>query len=309
MELPSFLNQVEFALLRLTLEFQSEAQLPPGFMLRLRRELYQIGRQVHTLQRFNELFAPPLPTDPLLLRGWQKPAPAFVFQPELTSKETLVTAGDELLLPLVLLGRGTPLLSDLLRVFDALGRSGICNGQGPFDLVQVATLDAGGEERCLWRRGERRIELAPNLIEASWWLEQRPVGERCRLSWRTPARLMHAGKPLFRPDFATVLPFLLRRVGAVLGYWCGVDKGYDYGQLQAAGSRLDVLEQALCWRDWRALDSSRDGKQPLGGVCGHLLLSGCDLPALAWVLHFGTLLNVGKGAAYGCGQYCLDFHP
>jgi hypothetical protein len=114
---------------------------------------------------------------------------------------------------------------------------------------------------------------------------------------------MKSGKPLRRPTFAQLFPFLLRRVTAQLHAYCGIEVIDDPGPFLASAGQLSSSSD-LDWVDWRAM-TGRPDLAAVGGLVGTITLSGDALEEILWVLGLATLFGVGKGAAYGAGRIGL----
>jgi len=307
-ELPFAANQFEFTRIRFILEFQDCFCFDSASVMRLRRELRQAlkleSESGGDPSRFDRLLLPPLSPDPQARRKFQKPSPGFVLIPPVEAQTCDI--GDEVGLEVVFWGTATQLVVDFLHALQMVGASGLCHGQGPFDIVAVQSADSGGCWQVVWALEDDLDDLAPLLIDLNWWLDN-PVwdSQRMRLRFITPARLLHQGKPLFRPNFKSIFPFILRRVTSMTHAWQGMELRLDIERINLQAETLDILENKLCWQDWRTL-THHQGDQELGGIIGHLCLEGACLQDLSWILALGSLLNLGKGAAYGCGRYVLE---
>jgi len=308
--LPEELKQVEYAQLYLHLEIGSYFDLPPLGLLQLRRELRQALKSLQltagaqSLAQLEDLLCPSESPDPLLRKQFKKPAPGFVLTPD-PARQGLCEPKDRIVLPLLLLGSAVDKFSSTIRLFEQLGQQGLCHGVGQFVLEAIETEDASGLRSMLWKTGESKVDLQPQICDLYWWLErQRMLGPVAVLEIVSPMRLISGGKPLFKADFADFFPYLLRRVTSMLACHAGVEPvEYPAGLIDLA-TRLESDAHRLHWSDWRRLEGE-SGTQDLGGLLGTIRVTGPALAEIAWLLQLGRLLNVGKGAAYGAGQYRL----
>lgn len=304
---PAVLAQMEFVRLRVRLEYQQDALLPPGHALRLRRELRPVAQQLLSAEDYAALFERPLPSDPQLLRLVQRPSPGFALQPQLTMTELRVSEGDEEELLVNFFGSACTLIPQFVATLAALGAGGISHGAGPYEILAVASADQQGTWQTVWRRGRPYTTLAPVLLDAAGWLESNaPVANRARLQWLTPLRLISAGRPLFQVDFAKLCPFLLRRVTSMAATYCDLEGWVEPAALFAAAHSLHSDNRGLRWEDWRVLQGAEE-RHELGGLRGEMTVAGPAVERLAWLLQLAALMNLGKGAAYGCGHFSVTF--
>lgn len=302
---------VEFAVLHFDFEFGQNTTLTLANLLQLRRELHRSARVLFALEgseamaraRFAALFDPPLPEDPVARRRYQRPGPPFVLAVDPESARDYA-AGDQWSLRVLFLGQGAQSAADLARVFQALARSGFGPGVESSELVAIQSEDPSGRRALLWREGEPLQQLTPVFCELAWWLTHWPPAQNWRLECLTPARILSGGRPLFRPTLDKLFPFILRRVTSMVHAHCGLELlGDPQPLLQAAGAVLEQ-ENTLAWSDWRALERE-DERFELGGLMGGMSLTGASLEEILPVLQVGSLLHLGKGAAFGTGHYRL----
>ncbi len=303
----SMLTQAEFTLLHFDLRLTEEIDIDMALLLRLRRSLRAAASYLFAATarpRFNALFAPPLASDPVARRQFQKGAPAFVFHHQhLTPGRR--RRGERFTLSAVVFGGDAERVRDLARVVQALGDIGLHQNRGRFALVAVRGEDSAGNDTLLWRSGQSWDEMMPVVRDCGWWLGNRPaVAGDVRLSFVTPARLVHQGRPLFRSTVHAVVPFILRRVTSMLYTHCYVDLSAAAVSARAAVARLRQGDNSLHWHDWRQLHG--DETQPLGGLVGSVVICGAALEELLPWLHLGSLMNIGKNAAWGAGCYRID---
>lgn len=304
---------VEFSILHFHFEFAQDSTLTSQSLLQLRRELHHTARTLFALEGneasaqalFQALFDPPLATDPVAQRRYQRPGPPFVLAIDPAAARNY-QAGDSWEVKVLFWGAGGQLAGDFARVLQALARSGFGPGIEGGELVAIETEDASGERQLLWQEGQLLQKLTPIYCELDWWLANRSQGTDWRLEFLTPARLLSSGRPLFRADLAKIFPFILRRVTSMCHAHCGRELAADSGSLLQAAARVEIGEQTLLWTDWRSLDRGTDLFE-LGGLLGGVTLSGEALDEIAWVLQVGSLLNLGKGAAFGAGAF--RFNP
>jgi len=289
--------------LRLHIEFDEDCLLPAGFALQLRRELLQAGRMVLSREAFLHLFEPSLPDDSLILRLFQRPAPAFVLKVG-TTADKRVHHGDEWQLEVLFVGKGIASIADFIRVIRQLGQVGIFRGMGRYILVAASTIGASGDVVEFGQSVRGTTAESLQLLPLSWLVETTGGATSWRFEMVTPARLVSHGKPLFRPDFVSLFPFILRRVGAMLTHWGGINQVMDPQPFLAAAAAVSARDNQLYWEDWKSFQTN-SGMEPIGGVSGSLILSGAAIEDILWVLTLGALLHIGKGAAYGSGEYRL----
>ncbi len=309
---PAELNQVEYVKLYFHLEIVGSFNLPVYGLLQLRRELLQALKILSEQHGENfsgqlkQLLQPDLSDDPVLLRQIQKPPPALVISPD-HLQHGFFESQQRIVLPVLFIGSAINTIDPFISLLQHLGRQGLYHNTGQFILEGVEAEDGSGLRSMLWFAGKSLTPLTPPVNHLSWWLERQPCfGDSIELEIVTPLRLLRQGKPLFKVDFTAMFPYLLRRVTALLASYSWFELIADPGRLLALAKRVKSLENRLTWNDWRTLNHEQGG-QNLGGLLGHLRISGDELTELLWILQLGSLFNFGKGAAYGAGQYCLNY--
>jgi len=309
---PKSLRNIEFSCIHFELEFQETVRLPQGAFLQLRRELLQVARFFDSaLEKApsSALFDPPLPTDPVVRKRIQRPGPGFIIR-GIPPREHVFDIGDSFELTVHFLGEARNHLQDFAEILKMLGQNGLSHGRGVFDIAAIEGEDASGQRHLLCDQDEEMAELAPPVFDARWWVDSAaPVGPTLlELHFVTPARLLSQGRPLFRPTFGKIFPFILRRVTSMAQAHCGLEVVENPSPILNAASRVLVTSDTLRWTDWRRLEGE-NRSQDLGGVTGSLRLEGEALEEIFWVLKLGSLFQIGKGAAYGAGRYDLLFFP
>ncbi len=306
---PPRLQQILFSRVGFELEFIEPCRLTLEGLCCLRRELLRAARlsgldQDVINSSLPVLFDPPLAADPVARKRYQRPGPSFSILPhEFLARD--YRPGERMVLPICFWGQGVQHLGVFAAVLHALGNLGLLAGQGRFRLVAMQSEDAAGQKRVIWQSPAPLQNLAPTLIDARWWLEQEwSAAELLALQFLTPARLLSRGRPLFRADFGAIFPFILRRVSSLAYAHCGVELFDQPGELIAAAARVPSPRNRLRWRDWQRHEGG-GRQQDLGGISGSMVLEGRALESLRWILALGSLLNVGKNAAYGAGHYRL----
>lgn len=291
--------------LQYTLELQEPVDVTLADLLSLRRELLASARSLEDQSGtdYTDLLTSQVATDPEIVKRFQKPSPAIVLEidPDMAGA---YHAGDQLKIGVLLPGKAIAQAPALFNILIRQGDIGLCKGQGRFELVAIDSLRPEGHTVTVWAEGQPSGDLEYLIDPFSWWFEQRSF-DRLHLEFVTPARLLTAGKPLFRPTFETLFPFILRRVGSQLSHCCFVEIPNAHHFLAAAG-RVEVEASSLEWRDWKCF-TAREENRDLGGLVGTLTCRGAALEELHWLLRLGELFNVGKSAAWGAGRFRLKF--
>ncbi len=306
---PDALRHIDVVKARFVLDFTSPCQLQPADFLGLGRVLRLAGRQLLDLQdavatrQWEAFFQPTVSDDPVARRKFQKPAPAFVITIPVM-REKLFDAGDHLELEVLFIGTGIPLIHDYLRSLIHLGRLGLVAGEGLFEVTEVYSKESDHSEGLAWRQKEPLESLTCTVLSLDWLLRKECITKTLTVNYLTPTRLMVDGKPLRKPRFLQVFPFMLRRVTSMLYAHSGVEVLDDPANLLELVRDLEEVECKLYWHDWRSL-RGRHGLT-IGGFTGETKLMGKALEEVYWVFAVASLLGIGKGATYGAGRFVLS---
>lgn len=120
---------------------------------------------------------------------------------------------------------------------------------------------------------------------------------KIRLDTITPMRLVHDGFELNRMEPGVLLCAMLRRVSSLVAYY-GSGQSADYFRyLSGFADSLELLRFNL---------SQAVSYLPrMRGVHGSFLIKG-DFSSIGPILELGSLLHIGKGGAYGQGDFRIE---
>lgn len=305
---PDALQSVDIVKARFALDFLSPCTAHPTDFIRLGRVLRASGRQMLDQtdgllgRQWEALFQPAPSDDPVARRKFQKPAPALVMTMPIMQK-TCIDTGQRLECEVLFIGDGIPLIHVFLRSLVHLGSLGLVSGDGRFEVTEVYSMSIGQPENLAWRQDEPLDSFTCIVQPLSWLFSQERVSDRILISYETPVRLMADGKPLRKPRFSQVFPFMLRRVTSMLFAHSGVELLDDPSLLLDAVGRIEETETRLSWNDWRAIAGQQGFT--VGGFTGEMILSGQAIEEIFWVLAVASLFGIGKGATYGAGRFRL----
>ncbi len=305
---PTALQQVDVVKARFVLDFISPCVVKPADFLGLGRVLRVVGRQFVdsfdfvATQQWKALFQPALSDDPVARRKFQKPAPAFIITMPIMQQEVF-EAGDRLELEVLFIGTGIPLICDFLRSLIHVGHLGLVVGEGLFEITEVYSKASDHSEGLAWRQAEPLESLTCSVQSLDWLLQNERITNNVVVKYITPTRLMVNGKPLRKPRFSQVFPFMLRRVTSMLYAHSGVEVLDDPTHLFELVNNLHEVESRLYWHDWRSLA----GRQGLvvGGFMGEMTLDGQALEEVYWLFAVASLFGIGKAATSGAGRISI----
>ncbi len=226
------------------------------------------------------LLARSLSPDPELVRRYQKPALPFVFAPSPTSEPVL---------RLTLAGPACdalPLFADTLA---AMTGEQVRFGLHAFDYQeQLKPLQFQADGQC---------DNLPLLSLAELYEQYRSSFVGCRsveLAFQTPLRLRHNGHELQYLQPAVLIRSLLRRLSSLAAYYGAAG---DSDQISILAGRADAV-QLQRKTDHGEMKSNRRG------ICGRYQLNG-PFEEFGPYLALGSLVHLGKGAAYGQGIFTV----
>ena len=112
----------------------------------------------------------------------------------------------------------------------------------------------------------------------------------------TPLRLIHKGVPVRDISFSLFAGALFRRISSLAYYYGREELPHDFKWLARQSREIVISRSELRW-------VNRGGQ--LQGVEGSVVFSG-ELTDFIPFLHLGSRLNLGKGAAYGMGNFSFS---
>ncbi len=254
---------------------------------------------------FNALISPPPANDPYAQKQFQKPAPLFIVDPtNLHSRD--YAAGDIFPLEILFPGEGVRHAATFVRILIGLSEIGIYKGGGRFEVDSYWAMPPQGGWQSVWTAGDDHEQISMPILDVQWLIDnKRGAGDPFQIKFVTPARLLKKSRPLFKADFGSLFPFVLRRVSSVLYSCCQMELDLDAPGLINEAQTIYSIKNCLSWEDWRHLNADH-GIQGVGGVTGTLQV-GAGLPEdIYTILRLAELFNVGKGASYGAGCFVLD---
>ena len=305
---PDALNEVDIVKARFALDFASPCTVRPADFIRLGSLLRTPGRQMLdpadelAVRQWQALFQPAPSADPVARRRFQKPAPALVLTLPVM-QETFIDTGERLECEVLFVGAGVSLIHLFLGSMIHLGHLGLVSGGGHFQVREVYSIGNGHPDKLAWRQDDPLDSFICAVQPLSWLVRQDRVPDRLTLSYETPVRLIVNGRPLRKPRFKQIFPFMLRRVTSMIFAHSGVELLDEPSRLLESLSRIDELERRLSWSDWRAIAGQQD--LVVGGFTGDMVLAGQAIEDIYWVLAVASLFGVGKGASYGAGRFKL----
>lgn len=301
-------KRAEFVKLQFRLRFNEFIEVDLATLLRLRRSLraaasYCFVGDGHSDQnRFGRLFSPDLSHDPFARRQFQKSGPAFVLQFD-DKQQGIYQRGDLMTLNVIVWGGNIESVKDFAQVVEVLGKTGLRHDAGRFEVAEIYAEDSACQLQKIWTYGESFNAFIAPVRDGDWWLSSCTLEcDHIQLQFLTPARLIVKQRPLFHPTFKLIFPFILRRVTSLLYTHCNCDLEVDSHALFVTAASIETQKNKLNWNDWRELKGV-DSHHPLGGIEGSIDLYGSSLVDLIPYLYLGSLMNLGKNAAYGAGRY------
>lgn len=244
------------------------------------------------------LFETPIPADSAVMRKYTEAPHPFIFEPPYPALPK-VSAGQEVSIGLVLVGRAVDLFPYVFVALDQLGRSGLGRERVPFQMVEV--IAEGGH--CVWHHERcRRLQIPP-FIE----LDLRPGASRVetfRLQLLSPTRVVVNGRLAESPELVDLVKNLSRRVFLLRYFHCGGSTTQISNDFITAAQATRCLERKLRWDDWERFSGRQKRRVPIGGVVGSMVLEG-DFGLLQPLLTAGQFVHVGKNTSFGLGKFAV----
>jgi CRISPR-associated endoribonuclease Cas6 len=317
---PYPLPAIPYLRLRLTLQAQAPAHLPPykGSMLRgafghaLRRTVCAMGpdqpcdtcrlRRACVYTRLFETFIEDTP--PPFLRGLDTAPRPYVFEPGDGTQD--FAPGDLLPFDLLLLGQAAGLHAYALLAVERMAAAGLGHRRAPFTLHSAQALTPDGTWLPLFGNGRALFPpgLAP-CLPAKDGLDT----PRATLHLQTPLRIKTRDRFATTLDFRTLAFQALRRVLEIAHFHAPgapMDIDWNFRGFLDHAAAVRVTAAHLDWFDWERYSNRQQTKMVFGGLIGTLEIEGAGLAPFGPLLRTAEILHVGKGATFGLGKVRLE---
>jgi hypothetical protein len=244
---------------------------------------------------YGYLFETPVPAESVRMRRYPYAPHPMVLRPPAAVPSW--RAGDAVDLELVLFGRGIDYLPFALYALGEMAREGLGPARVPLHLERADLLGA----RPVPLYDGATLAPGPHGRAVADEVDGARGGEMA-LAFVSPTRIVFGGAPARELPFHVVVRSLLRRVSSLAYFHEGVHLDLDFADLVARAARVPLCDARLRWVDQRR-HSARQGRPlVMGGAVGEVRYG--EVPDdLAPLVALGALTHVGKGTAFGMGQY------
>ncbi len=228
---------------------------------------------------------------------WPHP---YVLEPPPEAKTTY-QKGEELILHLILIGKGIEYLPYFVFVFDELGRRGVGRQRGRYHLERVESLWGEGDYRLIY---DGRYLLNDYEIKTSEDIskEVSPYdSQRITLKFLTPTRILVNGHLTRKEmDFSAFTSRLAGRISLLSQCHCG--ENADFGDLLKKAESVKTSRVNLGWQEPERYSSRQKTRMKMGGFVGEITFEG-ELKEFMPLIKLGEYIHIGNATAFGLGKY------
>lgn len=250
---------------------------------------------------YSYIFETPPPEDTEMLRLYPKVPHPFVIEPPITEKQSFAP-GEEFPFHLILIGNAIDYLPYFIYTFTELGKKGIGQGRGKYDLLQVEGIGLDNESVQIYHNKTQTLTGNYPIIQAGQLNPQSFASLKTTLSLHTPLRFRFDGHITDKIEFHVLIRNLLRRISSLSYFHCGEKLEIDFkGLIEKAGA-VKLIKSDTHWFDWKRYSTRQEEWMSLGGVTGTISYEG-DISDSMLLLRLGEYVHVGKGTSFGLGKY------
>ncbi len=256
---------------------------------------------------YHYIFETPSPADSVILSKIPTAPQPFVLEPPLETRR-IYERGEVLVFHLVLIGKAFEYLPYFLYTFDELGRVGLGQGKGKYELESVAWLDETSQAVLIYD-GRRKVLTDSfhvlSLPQLSVFPSSSSLSEMS-VSFLTPTRLKYENQIAADCEFHVFFRNLARRIALLNYFHCGGEFPPERKALVEQARAVETVSSSLQWIDRERYSNRQQRWTPLGGFVGHVTYRG-DLDPFLPYLRLGEYTHVGKGATFGLGGYEIAY--
>jgi len=249
---------------------------------------------------YGYLFESVRPPDAPIMRKYPHVPHPFVFHLPRTAK-SWVDSCEPVALGMTLVGRGADFFPFVLLALQRLGSTGLGKDAVKFDIEKVETEDGQTVFRHHHRGPVRTPQ--PRVMDA----HLSPTGPAIlRLRLLTPLRLRVRGVVLREFDFRAFVSAALRRLELLIRLHDpeGVFE-LDVQRLLRAAEDARQVNSNVRWVDLERWSRRQGRAMPLGGLVGEMEVE-ADSGLFVPLLRIASLVHVGRGTAFGHGQFIVE---
>lgn len=314
----SELSTFRFARFRFHLRAQEQLRLPSYKGSALRGGFGQVFRRIACLGSelgfgqcllgercpYHYIFETPPPAGSVILDKIPTAPQPFVLEPPLETKR-IYERGEALVFHLVLIGTAFDYLPYFLYTFDELGRVGLGQGQGKYELESVACLDAADIATPMYDGKSKTLTAAASQLTLAD-LPDSPLSSSLTIEFQTPTRLKFENQLTDACDFHIFFRNLTRRIALLNYFHCGGEFPPERREFVESARAIETVSSSLSWIDRERYSNRQQRWTPIGGFVGHVTYRGDLAPFLPY-LRLGEYTHVGKGATFGLGGYEIAY--
>jgi hypothetical protein len=216
--------------------------------------------------------------------------------------------GEELNFGLVLVGSAIRYLPHIVTAVKLLGENGMSLAPypGQFEIGKILAKDIGGNPKELYV--ENKLSLSFPTINARDIFERATEhpGTLC-LHFLTPTQLKAGGNIETPPGFRTLVSRLVFRINALSNYYtnrlCIPERNLKHllneaNSVSIADTQIEIIPEFI------RISHEKVTKHKMF-FRGNVYYGGNFSRELMGIIELGSLLHVGKFAAFGCGKYTV----
>ncbi len=222
----------------------------------------------------------------------------FVLEPPL-EKKTQYSKFEELIFSLILFGKAVGYLPYIIYTFIELGKIGIGKKRTKFTLKEVRDF----KDNLIYDS----ISETMRNIDSSFCCEIKEFNKTIstlKLTFLTPTRIKYNGHYTDNPEFHIIIRALLRRISALLYFYCDQELKVDFKYLILKSKNVKIIKNETKWVDWERYSSRQNTKMKLGGFIGEVVYEG-EFKDFLGLLQIGEYTHIGKNCTFGLGKYVL----
>jgi len=256
---------------------------------------------------YSYIFETPIPADSHVMKKQTHVPHPFSFSDMSDLHKHEYASGEIFRFSLCLMGKSIDFLPYCIYAMIRLGQFGMGRGRGRFKLLHIQEMDAH-HQCCDDIYVDDQLHMPQHFlsIETAEALMSQYVNSKHQitLDFISPFRIKYQNKLCDHVAFHILIRSLMRRLANLAYFHSNSRVHLDFNEIIEKARSVRISENNMTWYDWGRYSTRQKEWMNFGGLVGDITYEG-DIRVFIPLLILGSWVNVGKGTAFGLGNYRL----